>query len=200
MQTKKTLFIISTWVSTLGHPLLTVAVFILFVTFHLFTYSTAFVISAALIGLVVLPVTVWNYLKTKQGKYSNFDVSIRPQRYSMYLLIIGLLTGITIAFFATNQPVSFCYGMLFALGLFVISFVSNFFIKVSLHTALSVFLSIALMAITLPLGIAMGIFAVAIAFSRYILKRHTISEIVAGMMIGLGVGSGLYYFLVQKHV
>jgi membrane-associated phospholipid phosphatase len=200
MQTKKTLFIISTWVSTLGHPLLTVAVFILFSTFHLFTYTTAFVMSATLFGLVILPITVWNYLKTKQGQYANFDVSIRPQRYSMYLLIIGLLTGTTLVFFATNQPASFCYGMLFSLGLFIISFVSNFFIKVSLHTALSVFLSIALMAITLPLGIAMTGFAVAIALSRYILKRHTISEIIAGMMIGIGVGSSLYYFLIQKQV
>lgn len=198
MQTKKALFIISTWVSTIGHPLLTVAVFILLLSFHLFTYPTAFVVSASLIGLVILPVTVWNYIKTRQGKYSNFDVSIRPQRYSMYLLIIGLLTGVTLTFFATSQPASFCYGMSFALGLLIICFVSNFFIKVSLHTALSVFLSIALMTITLPLGKAMSGFAVAVALSRYILKRHTISEITAGMLIGLGVGTGLYYFLTQK--
>ncbi|GAB3986302.1 hypothetical protein GCM10028807_03430 [Spirosoma daeguense] len=126
-------------ISIIGHPLLTLLVFVVSVSFHQLSARNALLVSGLLIGGVMLPVGVQNYQKVRQGKYTNFDVSYRQQRSGFYPVLIGLVALVTGIFVATNQPRSFCYGMGTTLLLLVISYGVNFFIKASLHTSLSFF-------------------------------------------------------------
>ena len=152
-------------------------------------------ISGLLIGGVVVPVGVLTYRKVKQGKYSNFDISNRRQRAGFYPFVIGLMALATGILIVTNQPQSFIYGMSVALLLLVVSHGVNFFIKASMHTSLSFFLAWAGSLISFRLGVVLGLWAVLVAASRLILKRHTLPEVIVGGLIGLAAGIGLYNLL-----
>ncbi len=182
-------------VSVLGHPLLTAAVFVLFIGFTRFSGAKATVSSLIVIGLVILPIIAWNYRNTRKGRYSNFDVSVRSQRYSFYAVSIVLLGVGTLALWLTGQPLALRYGMAFALLMVVVSGLANRYIKASLHTSVSVFLSMALLTIYPVAGAVLLGFSAVVAASRWVLKRHTLPEIGAGAAIGLAVGGGLYFFM-----
>ncbi|GAB3969070.1 hypothetical protein GCM10028806_14460 [Spirosoma terrae] len=190
--TSSILYKLANLISTIGHPLLMLSVFVVFVSFQQLPIQNAVLISGLLIGVVVLPVCLQNYRKVRQGTYTNFDVSDRQQRSGFYPGLIGLVALVTGIFIATNQPLSFCYGMNATLLLLVISYGVNFFIKASLHTSLSFFLAWAIGLISPPLGVAMGIMAVAISASRLVLKRHSLIEVGTGALIGLIIGACFY--------
>jgi len=192
------LITISRVVSVLGHPLLTAAAFVLFVSFTRFNGAKALVSSVVVIGLVILPIVAWNYRNTRQGRYSNFDVSVRSQRHSFYGVSIALLLLATLVLWLTGQPPALCCGMAFALLLVVLSGLVNRYIKASLHTSVSVFLSLALLTMHPVAGAVLLGFSGVVAGSRLVLKRHTPPEIAAGALIGLATGGGLHFFM--KHV
>jgi membrane-associated phospholipid phosphatase len=186
---------VSRAVSVLGHPLLTAAGFVLFVSFTRFGGTKALVSSGVVIGLVILPIIGWNYRNTQKGRYSNFDVSVRSQRHSFYRVSVGLLLLATGVLWLTDQPPALRYGMAFALLLVVLSALANLYVKVSLHTSVSVFLSLALLTIHPVAGTVLLGFSAVVAGSRLVLRRHTLPEIGAGAAIGLAVGGGLYFFM-----
>lgn len=178
--------------SILGHPLLTITLFALYVTFQQLPIKNAIIISAGLLGGVVLPISWYNYRKVKRGQFTNFDVSDQRQRAQFYPVLIGAISLLTCLLFATHQPRPFCYGASCALLLVVSSYGVNRYVKASLHTSLSFFLTWAIYSINQPLGLLMGVFAILIGVSRLVLGRHTLWEILVGALIGLIAGSGLY--------
>lgn len=181
--------------SIIGHPLLTISLFTLYVTYQQLTPRSAAIVSGLLICGVILPVTFRNYRKVKQGRFTNFDVSDRKQRHQLYPTVIGLLALVTILLFATNQPLAFGYGTLFSLLLMVCSYLTNFFIKASLHTSLSFFIAWAMALLNPALGVWMALLSLLIALSRFILQRHTFSEIIVGALLGLVTGAGFYWVI-----
>lgn len=187
-------FLIQTanFISVAGHPLLTVSLFTIYVTFQQLPLRNAALLSGLLIGGVILPVSVHNYRKVKRGQYTNFDVSDQRERHHFYHTVIALLALVTGLFFATGQPRPFCYGMVSMLLLVVSSYLVNFFIKASLHTSISFFMAWAILLVDPAFGVGMAVFTLFIAASRVLLKRHTIPEIVAGAIIGVGIGAGFY--------
>jgi membrane-associated phospholipid phosphatase len=182
-------------VSIVGHPLLTAALFTVFLTSRLFNGPQAVGSTLIIVGLIILPIAWWNYRNTRRGNYTNFDVSIRSQRHSFYRVSIGLFGLATLALWLTGQPVTLLYGMGFALLLVVLSALANLYIKASLHTSVSVFLSLALMTLYPNSGAILLGFSVLVALSRVALKRHTPAEIGAGAIIGLIAGGCLYFFM-----
>ncbi|WP_461130641.1 phosphatase PAP2 family protein [Spirosoma aerophilum] len=178
--------------SLIGHPLLTTTLFALYVTFQQLPIMNAVIISAGLLGGVVLPISWYNYRKVKRGQYTNFDVSDQRQRAQFYPVLIGAISLLAGLLFATHQPRPFCYGTACVLLLVIISYEVNRYIKASLHTSLSFFLTWAIYGINQPLGLLMGVFAILIGLSRLVLGRHTLLEILIGALIGLIAGTGLY--------
>jgi membrane-associated phospholipid phosphatase len=182
-------------ISILGHPLLTSAIFAIFILFRLYNTEKALLLSGLVIGGLILPVTIWNYVKVLRGEYSNFDVSERKSRPSMYFLIMILLVILLLILWFNNQTDSLFIGLCFSLVLIVISSLTNLFLKASLHTSLSFFFSFATLVVSGTLGIIMLLLSLLIAMSRLILKRHTPSEVVVGGIIGSLIGGILFYTL-----
>ncbi|MCC5613290.1 phosphatase PAP2 family protein [Nostoc sp. CHAB 5834] len=187
-------FIISTAkaISILGHPLFTITLFALLVTFLQLPISNAMIISALLLGGVVLPISWYNYRNVKRGQFTNFDVSDQRQRAQFYPVLVGAIALLTGLLFATHQPRPFCYGTACALLLVISSYGVNRYIKASLHTSLSLFLTWALFSISQPMGLLMGIFSLFIGGSRLVLGRHTLWEVLVGALLGLIAGAALY--------
>lgn len=172
-------------VSVIGNPLYTIPFFVLIVMFGKEDFSKAVLISFMIVGCIFIPVILWMYIKSKNGTYSNFDVSDKDERKSLYWFAIPFISIITVLMFLTNQPKNISMSMLFALILVVTSQITNFFIKSSLHVSLNIFLSALIFTVDYKIGIAVLLFTGVLIWSRLILKRHTVSEVITGFIIGL---------------
>lgn len=180
--------------SILGHPLLTLPVFTTLLAFNLFDPYKALWVSLLILGVIVVPVTIRNYSKTRRNEYTNFDVSDQKQRQSFYPFVIILMVVVTILLYFTPGAGSFFIGTCILLFLLILSALVNRIIKCSLHTSISIYLALALWPFTVTGSIAMFIFTIIIATSRLILKRHTFVEILTGAAIGFVAGITNNYY------
>jgi len=176
-------------VSALGHPLMTIAVFVIFVALRegdaVLPLRYAFLIVAAL----VIPVAAWNLRQTRTGRYENFDVSVRTQRASMYAVVLVLLIPITIAMKWAPVSRGVRVGMVCIASMFVAASAINFAgVKLSLHAAVSFFVAIVCTSIDLWFGLVLFACAVAVAASRLVLRRHTALEVWLGASLGIATG------------
>jgi membrane-associated phospholipid phosphatase len=175
-------------ISVLGHPLLTLAIFTILITFRMYDQSKASLISAIIIGLLVVPVTLRNYNKYKKKEYTNFDVSDRKQRESFYRFGIILLSGVTLLLFFIPGTKAFFIGTLCSLLMMIASGIVNLKVKASLHTGVTMFLSVIYFMLDSRVAYLLIAFTILIALSRLVLKRHTLSEVIFGAVIGLTFG------------
>lgn len=182
------------YISTFGHPLLTLPIFIAFVMFRFSNFQDAFFISFMTIGCIFVPLILWMYFKSRNGSYTNFDVSERTQRKSLFLFAIPLLLIVTIIFFKTNQSRNLCLSVLFALILTIISQIVNIFIKSSLHVSLNIYLASLIFTFDYKIGIIVLLFTGLLCWSRVKLDRHTKKEVLVGLLIGISIGLALLKF------
>ncbi|MBC8004175.1 MAG: hypothetical protein H7X84_01785 [Verrucomicrobia bacterium] len=172
-------------VSIIGHPLLTYPIFLIIVLFRNEVASRALGILALIIGCVFIPVIIRLYLKSKNGTYTNFDVSDRNQRKSIFWFSIPLLMLVTAVLFLTNQSINLCISVLFALILLIISSLMNFYTKSSLHVSFNIYLSALIVAHSFIIGSMVLLFTVFIGWSRLKLGRHTFKEVLFGSVLGV---------------
>jgi membrane-associated phospholipid phosphatase len=125
------------------------------------------------------------YLKSRNGSYTNFDVSDRTQRKSLFRFAIPLLFIVTVVLFATHQSKNLCISVLFALILLIVSQVINLYVKSSLHVSFNIYLSALVFTVNYKIGIVALLFTGLLMWSRVKLERHTIKEVVFGLVIGL---------------
>jgi membrane-associated phospholipid phosphatase len=179
---------IATYISVIGHPLLTIPLFVITALFSLNDFQSALSMSLLIVGGIFVPLTIKTYLGYKKGTYTNFDVSNQAERQSWYSLPLVLLLIVTVVLFATHQPKALKWNTLYAFILLLTSQLINFSIKSSLHVSCNIFLSFLMLSINWTMGISFLAFVVLVAWSRLILKRHTFKEILAGTIIGFIIG------------
>jgi len=176
---------IAKFISFVGHPLLTIPVFVAIVMFAFEDFEKASFISFIIIGCIFVPLILWLYLKSKNGSYTNFDVSDRRQRKSMYFFVLPLLILATLILYKTGQSKDICLSVFFGLLIAFVSQIVNLYIKSSLHVSLNIYLSFLIMPINYKIGISLFVLTALIGWSRIVLGRHTLKEVSFGAGIGL---------------
>ena len=172
-------------VSVLGHPLLTIPLYVALVMFGSEDFKRASLNTFLIIGCVFIPVTMWLYIKSRNGSYTNFDVSDRKQRKSVFVFIIPILSIVTYILYKSDQASHVWQSMLFGLILLFILQVVNFRIKSSMHVSLNIYLSFLIMTVNYPVGIIVLLLTAPIGWSRVALGRHSLKEVLSGTVIGL---------------
>lgn len=139
-------------------------------------FSSAFVI----FGVMVV------FFETMKGNFSDFDISIRRQRSQFFItaLILGLLyLAIALFFKGFVFPLSIM-ALGIALGISTFAII-NRFIKASIHVgvvcAFVISISIIYGLYTLPYLILL---IPVVAWSRLVLRRHSIVEVLTGGVAG----------------
>ena len=180
--------------STLGNPLLTSALLLGTACVRFLNSSRALEVGLALLVLLLLPIALWNFGRVRSGHYSDFDVSRREDRSTLYPLIVGLPLLAAGTLFVTGQPASLWVGMLSR----------NYHDRCCrfgepLHQDLTAcrffFYAVAVVRISTAWVAPVAVFAVLVTCSRFILKRHAISELVLGTALGLAAGTALIFTL-----
>jgi membrane-associated phospholipid phosphatase len=180
-------------ISTIGHPVLLVSVFTILVNYNEFQPQTAAKLSLAVVGFVVVPICIYILVKMRRGEYRNFDVSERKNRNSLYPVI--LLFQFLLLIFITAQNYSWLIkaGLLSSIFLIGSAFFINRILKVSLHTSIAFYLAVLLIQIKAEIAFVTIIFALMIGWSRVMLQRHSVPEILVGFL--LGISSGVIFHL-----
>ena len=174
-------------ISVIGHPLLTIPLFVAIMMFAFEDIEKALVNSALIIACIFLPLCLRMYFKSKIGTYTNFDVSDRIQRKTLFTFIIPIMIVVTIISFITSPDSNFSISVLFGTILVIISQITNLFIKSSLHVSLNIYLAALATTADLRIGIAILLLTGLIAWSRIALGRHTRKEVALGYIIGLTI-------------
>jgi membrane-associated phospholipid phosphatase len=174
--------------SVLGNPLLISIIFLSAFCLRLLDPSRAIKVIAALACLLFVPISLWIQRRVRSGHYSDFDVSRREDRTRMYPIILGLNLLSTAMLCLTHQPSALSLGMLSVSLMIGVAFLTNRWIKISLHAAFSFFFALAAIKISLSWVAPMLIFAALVASSRLILKRHRAHELVMGATLGILTG------------
>jgi hypothetical protein len=182
-------------ISQVGHPILLILAFLIYFLFTIHSAGKAILTLIIVLFLGVLPLIFWNLIRTKKGLYSNFDVSIRSQRKSMYLLILILALLVLFALWVNGQPDAVLIGSAILIQLLCFAFVINFKSKVSLHVAISIFTAFGFWDINSWVAICLWISSPIIAWSRWYLKRHQLVELIWGLLLGLICGIEILLFI-----
>ncbi|AKF07378.1 hypothetical protein DB32_004527 [Sandaracinus amylolyticus] len=169
--------------SIVGHPVVVVPSAIVLAT----TGQASLAEAGAVLGTVLVAMAVIGaYLAhgVRTGRLSHIDVSRREERGTFYLVSILATGGAALALNAGGAPRGAVIGCACGCAVFLAGSVANRVIKASLHTAFPILAA----AIAAP-PIARAAFlvaALAIAWSRIALGRHTAREVIAGGAIGAG--------------
>ena len=181
-------------ISALGHPLITIAVFVVLIAVREGDSVLPLRYAILIVAALVIPVAAWNLRQTQSGRYGNFDVSVRTQRASMYVVILVLMVPMTIAFFWAPVSRGVRIGMVSIATMFIAASAINFAgLKLSLHAAVSFFVAVVCMWIDVRVGVVLCGLAIAVAVSRLVLRRHTPLEVCLGA--GLGTATALAFSL-----
>jgi len=178
---------VANFLSIIGHPLLTVPLIIEFVLLQNFQFSEIILESSLLFGIIILTVAN-NLYKLKKKSYSNFDVSNQNQRknFYLYLLIVLIIFLLIDNFLIENSKIS--VGLWISFSMVVCFAIINYFIKSSLHTGVNLFLTCILFSQNIGLAFIFLVLTFLVAYSRLILKKHSLKEIISGGIIGLIFG------------
>ena len=146
--------------------------------------------------IMILPVSAWIFWNVKKKNYSNFDVSNRIQRKSLYFFIGGAITVYLIYMYLKFEVIDWV--LFFLLALIFLMQISNYFIKSSMHTALNVFVAALFFTISPLLGGIWLLISILVGFSRIILKRHSPAEVFMGALLATIVSFIYLYGFIQN--
>lgn len=180
-------------ISFFGHPLLTIPLFVTITMFASEDIKKAALVTFLIVGCIFVPLIVWLYIKSKNGTTTNFDVSDRKQRKSVFVFILPILMLVTIILDHTGQSKTICLSVFFGLVITFVSQLVNLRIKSSLHVSMTIYLAFLIMPLNYIAGIVVLLLSVLIGWSRIVLGRHTLKEVLWGGGIGLAIGLIMVY-------
>ena len=179
------------WVSILAHPFVMVALLVAVPTMRRSPGDAAR--SVLLVGIaVVVPIAVLMFLQVRRGRWSNVDASKPSERPVLFTVALAGLVA-ALGWLLLNDPQSFLVrGMLVVAAFLLVAAVLTRWVKLSLHVAFA-----ALTATTLCLaGSAVGYALVAVVpvvfWSRIVLARHRVHELLVGLVLGVLTGVVLF--------
>lgn len=178
------------WISLLAHPFILIPALVAVVTARTMPPRQAATVVALVVVGAILPMLWIVVRRVRAGAWSDHDVSIREQRTRLYPVAIATALATVVLLFFLAPPGPVVRGTVAVLVLIVAASLINLVLKVSLHTAFAVFTTVALLPDALPSTVA-GVIALSVAWSRLVLRRHTVSEVLGGAALGLIVGAAL---------
>lgn len=133
------------FISIVGHPLLTISLFVVYLTHKELPLAQAKWVSSIILVGVALPVIVRNLILLKKGKYTNFDVSDQKERRNFYPFALMLLVFISIVFYFLHQPKSLMESTLVFTMMVLAFLLCNFVLKASMHAGVNFYITIIMM-------------------------------------------------------
>ncbi len=173
-------------ISILGHPMLVMPL-----AAWLTARANGSDDSAALIlllGIVGIGVVVYSFsaIQVRGGRWQHVDASATSERRGLNVFLLGLFVAAAAlaGWYFGYSPVTLA--LLLAAAIILLALLISPCCKLSLHVAFGCY------AIFIPgslaLGVGLAIVVIAVAWSRLVLGRHDLTDILAGMLAGIAAG------------
>ena len=172
-------------ISWIGHPLVFVLASIAVVVGTQLNPRTGLPILLALLLTTLVPTAILLLAGVRSGRWSDSDVSIRKERQRFFPWAVPFSVAGVVAMWWMRAPGYIIRGGMVTLALFIVSWMLNFGLKLSLHALFAFYCAIILFRIGLVFGAIAFVLAILVAWSRLFLQRHTWVELIAGIMLGL---------------
>lgn len=182
--------------SILGHPLVVVPGAVVTLVLHGGTSSAALIVLVVCgIAGVVLAFSIW---QVRRGHWQHVDASTRAERRSLNLfLAIVLFLGAAVAFYQLREP-GLSLGLLLSGLLIVVMMLVSPWVKLSLHASFAVFAVLLLWPLKLWYVALASVAAAGICWSRVLLARHTVAEVLGGGLLG-GLFGACFWLVLRWH-
>ena len=192
---KKVLFAANI-LSTVGHPLVLLPLTIaLSLVGHLSGAKLIWTV-AIFVASTVLPMLFIIRRKVAAGRWTDMDVSDHGQRGGLYNVIFAVILISIFIFWFLGFPGGMIVGALVSLLLLLAGRVINRFSKISMHAMFGAYCVVILLAASLAFGFAGALLVLGMGWSRVVLGRHTIGQVIAGNF--LGAQGGLLLLLLRQ--
>lgn len=140
-------------------------------------------------GLVVVCVGIYSVVQVRAGRWQHVDASQPHERRQLNRLLALLLLGLAGALWWAGQPAPVVLGLALGGAVVVLASGLRHWLKLSLHAAFAV-LAAALLWPSVPAVLALLALAAGVSWSRWVLRRHTRTEVLVGMLAGAAAGLG----------
>jgi putative transposase len=142
-------------------------------------------VSLAFILVLIAPLV----FLVKKGQFANLDVSVQQQRPLLFLIefIFALVYFAVLYFF--HAPKDLFIGIITIFALLIVFGIVNKFIKASGHVGMLAAIITLFVFKGGPIYLWGFILVPILAWSRIKIKRHTLKEVIAGLIVGILVAS-----------
>lgn len=169
--------------SVAGHPFVLMPITVAVAT------RAAWLSVSLAVGTLLLLMAVIAH-RVRHGRWSDHDVSDSGQRHSLYPVAIATLGTSTMLAWQAGVTPGVVWGFAVALGVLVGAAVITRWTKVSLHTMWGAFCASVLVGSGIEIALVFGAFVACLGWSRVVLGRHTLGQVVIGGALGC-LGGGL---------
>ena len=181
--------------SVVGQPIfIPIPVFILLSTKVSDPAKMAVLILVSLLFVTVIPTVGTYYFSMKLGRKDG-DILDRRQRFPpMFIGILSYSVG-TVSLYLLEAPTVMTVLMLCYAIVTTIMTIITFYWKISIHSVGVVGPSMALAFAFWPWGLLYFLLLPPIAWSRYVLRRHTPAQLIAGAAVGFVITGLMFLWL-----
>src|SRR6266403_3666752 len=158
-------------ISWIGHPLVFVLASVAVVVGTQLGPRTGLPILLALLLSTLVPTAILLLSGVRSGRWSDADVSVRKERQRFFPWAVPFSLAGVIAMWWLQAPRYIIRGALVTLALFVVSWIVNCRLKLSLHALFAFYCAIILFRIGPMWGAIAFMLAVLVAWSRLFLRR-----------------------------
>jgi membrane-associated phospholipid phosphatase len=172
-------------ISVLGHPFVLLPLTILLATLNNASPARALTIAAITVLVTVVPLFLIIRRKVSAGKWSDYDISEPSERRSFYPFAAAAVALSCLVFWLLDFPRPLLIGVIISLFLLLAAMLINRFSKISLHLIFAAYCAMSLTAVSFWTASILIALAIAVGWSRVVLKRHTLAQVLGGAALGL---------------
>jgi membrane-associated phospholipid phosphatase len=181
-------------VSILGHPALVVPLVVTLLSWH----SSVVLLWKTVIFMFILAaiLVVFSFWQVHRHQWQDIDASRPPERKTLNLVLAVGLCGAGVVTSVRSFPAGLALGLFVSSLQVITAILVSQWLKLSLHSTFDAFCSILLWPFGLG-AVFIGLTGTAVvAWSRLVLARHTVSEVLGGT--GMGIVGGVLYWLLRR--
>jgi membrane-associated phospholipid phosphatase len=149
------------------------------------------VLACVFVAVVTMAFSVY---KVRRGLWGHVDASQVAERSQLNVFLVALLWGAAAALHWLGQPRAVVAGLGLSGLIVAVAYAARSCLKISLHAAFAVYAAgIAWPALWMSAAIAL--LTIGVAWSRVVLQRHTLAEVLVGVALGAAAAGVLHWVL-----
>lgn len=169
------------WISIVAHPFVTATVAFAAGAFRSMSRAEAMKIVAAFAAVCVLPMLLLSLRQVRRGAWEHIDASNKRERPALYAIGIGATTLLFVYLLLMHPRSHFVRAIPITLFAPAACGLAVRWVKISLHVFFAAFAA-------WLVGWLFFALVPLVAWSRLVLARHTMLEVVLGALIGAATG------------